>query len=344
MTKIITPQKAREVDAMCRARDGLYYGYGEAFTNNPRQSTDCSGLVLQTGAWWMGRTDWPGNRYGSTESFRLDYKIVYDLGFRRGKNPPINSVMRVGLQHGGGGVYSHTACTLMTMDVPGGPIKQSARGVDWESQGAGVFYYEGARAWNDPLFHDFWYLDAVLGSDAPSTPPPNEIDEEAKRAKAWIGARKTQGEVKLPDGEGRMAEFENGYVYWSPRVNQNEPTGMRAIAIPRDIFEVWAKQGWEKGPAGYPTRRHATVNGVGTIQAFQRAVLYRKIGTPGAVVNGAILERWAKEGWENGRLGWPLGSEQFFDGGRVQQFEKGEAYFHPSMVTEFLNDPEAPKQ
>ncbi|CAA79386.1 endolysin [Fromanvirus L5] len=171
MTFTVTRERAQWVHDMARARDGLPYAYGGAFTNNPRVSTDCSGLVLQTGAWYGGRTDWVGNRYGSTESFRLDHKIVYDLGFKRMPRGgpaalPIKPVMLVGLQHGGGGVYSHTACTLMTMDHPGGPVKMSDRGVDWESHGnrngVGVELYEGARAWNDPLFHDFWYLDAVL--------------------------------------------------------------------------------------------------------------------------------------------------------------------------------------
>ncbi|QFG10381.1 endolysin [Mycobacterium phage Anthony] len=177
MTAVVTRQRAQQVHDMARARAGLPYAYGGAFTNDPKRSTDCSGLVMQTAAWYMGRTDWVGNRYGSTESFRLDYKIVYDLGFKR--LPPggiaalgFTPVMLVGLQHGGGGMYSHTACTLMTMDYPGGPVKVSKRGVDWESHGnrngVGVDLYDGARAWNDPLFHDFWYLDAKL-EDAPTS-------------------------------------------------------------------------------------------------------------------------------------------------------------------------------
>jgi predicted chitinase len=176
VTAVITRQRAQEVHDMARARAGLPYSYGGAFTRDPRVSTDCSGLVLQTAAWYMGRTDWPGNRYGSTESFRLNHRIVAELGFKRLPKGGIaelgfTPVMLVGLQHGGGGVYSHTACTLMTMDAPGGPVVVSQRGVDWESQGDGVFLYDGARAWNDPLFHDFWYLDAKL--EASVTAPPS---------------------------------------------------------------------------------------------------------------------------------------------------------------------------
>jgi hypothetical protein len=182
MTTVITKAKARDVDTFCQARKGLPYAYGGAFSTDPKRSCDCSALVLQTGAYIMGRTDWSGNRYGSTESFRLNYKIVYDIGFKRlpaggvaalGFQP----IMMVGLMHGGGGEDSHTACTVFYADTPGGEIKQSARGIDWESHGnvngVGVDYYDNARAWNDPLFSDFWYLDAKLETaSAPTTPQP----------------------------------------------------------------------------------------------------------------------------------------------------------------------------
>ena len=83
MTITITRQRAQDVHDLASARRGLPYAYGGAFTRNPAISTDCSGLVFQTGAWYGGRTDWPGNRFGSTESFRLGYQIVYTLGFKR---------------------------------------------------------------------------------------------------------------------------------------------------------------------------------------------------------------------------------------------------------------------
>lgn len=202
MTKTITQQKAREVDAFCRARAGLAYAYGGAFTTDPRASTDCSGLVLQTGAILVGRTDWSGNRYGSTESFRLDHKIVYDIGFKRLPQGGVAAlgfqpIMLVGLQHGGGGVYSHTACTLFHADKPGGDIKQSARGIDWESRGGnpGVRYFDGARAWNDGLFHDFWYLDAVLDGSQPVRDPSvycqyGDASDRVRAVQQWLNTHR----------------------------------------------------------------------------------------------------------------------------------------------------------
>ncbi len=197
MTFTVTRQRAQEVHDLARARAGLPYGYGGAFTRDRRVSTDCSGLVLQTAAWYGGRSDWPGNRYGSTESFRLNYKVVFDLGFKRLPKGgpaalPIKPVMLVGLQHGGGGIFSHTACTLMTMDQPGGPVVPSARGVDWESQGDGVFLYDGARAWNDPLFFDFWYLDAVLET-TPQEEDDMTPDDRKMLREVWEQLRGPQG-------------------------------------------------------------------------------------------------------------------------------------------------------
>lgn len=200
MTFTVTRQRAQEVHDLARARDGLPYSYGGAFTRDPKVSTDCSGLVLQTAAWFGGRSDWPGKRYGSTESFRLDHRVVYDLGFKRLPKGgpaalPFKPVMLVGLQHGGGGVYSHTACTLMTMDRPGGPVTVSKRGVDWESQGNGVFLFDGARAWNDKLFHDFWYLDAKL-EGAGVTAPTEEVrvSDSSERLYESISIYKRPGE------------------------------------------------------------------------------------------------------------------------------------------------------
>lgn len=338
MTTTISVARAQEVHDRARARNGLPYGYGGAFTTNPGVSTDCSGLVLQTAAWYGGRTDWSGNRYGSTESFRLDYQIVYQLGFKRlGPNLtaartrlaqlPFKPAMLVGLQHGGGGVYSHTACTLMTMDAPGRPVTQSQRGVDWESCGNGVFLYDYARGWSDPLFHDFWYLDAALEA----APAVNEIDREFDRCKAWIG-RRLSGEQKTVDGTGVYSDCEGGRIYYKVGVRADRPVGDRAVAVPTHILTTYNELGASSGPLGFPVLRHTTIPDVGDIQGFQRAVIYRQVGQPGIPVHGAILGRYAQAGYEKA-WGWPVSAETATaDGGRQQQFERAVATWHPTGV------------
>lgn len=169
---------------------------------------------------------------------------------------------------------------------------------------------------------------------APALPPVNMIDQEAERAKAWIGARKTVGENVTPDGEGRFAEFENGHIYWHPR------TG--AHAVPAAIFEAWAERGWEAGPVGYPIGDHTVLTGPdgapwGDVQGFENGALYRRYGQPGYWVHGEIRNRWNRSGFENGPYGWPTSDEIPFDTGSYQEFERGRIYFTPKQTLGLLH-------
>ena len=160
------------------------------------------------------------------------------------------------------------------------------------------------------------------GAKPAPAPPPNQIDEMQKVAGGWLGERKTKGEIKTPDGKGRYAQFERGYIYWHP------DTGARAIPV--NIFETWAGLGWEAGPLGYPTKHHAVVDKVGDIQAFQHGVIYRRYGEPGYWVHGVIGDSWYKRGAENSDLGWPVSNEEDFDGGKVQHFQHDSLAWNPS--------------
>lgn len=167
-------------------------------------------------------------------------------------------------------------------------------------------------------------IQAQIDRGARPAPAPvvNQIDEMAKITAGWIGARRTKGELTTPDGKGRYAEFERGYIYWHP------DTGARAV--PLNIFETWAGLGWEGGPLGYPVKHHAVVDKVGDIQAFQRGVIYRRYGQPGFWVHGVIGDSWFKRGAETGDLGWPTSNEYDFDGGKAQDFEHDTLAWNPS--------------
>lgn len=76
----------------------------------------------------------------------------------------------------------------------------------------------------------------------------------------------TNDEVGLPDGQGRMARFERGVIYWHPT------TG--AYPVHGEILNQWTAQGYETGPAGYPIDDQrqispAGVTPVGFEQRFQ---------------------------------------------------------------------------
>ena len=166
----------------------------------------------------------------------------------------------------------------------------------------------------------------LKGVDVPTTPIVNMIDAEAQRA-TWLGTRQTTGESRTPDGRGRWAKFEHGYIYWTPT------TG--AKAIPNNVFEVWAGLGFEVGALGYPVNDHTvlpvnTSTKVGDVQAFEGGTIYRKYDQPGYYVHGAIGERWRRDGFENSRWGWPIGNEvELANGGRAQAFEHGTIVWSP---------------
>lgn len=184
-------------------------------------------------------------------------------------------------------------------------------------------------------YHDEWmrisqeHYDRMSGKAV--APVINEIDSEANRAKDWLGNRITVGELHTPDGLGRYAQFEHGYVYFHPEVRSDRQSGSRAFAVPMFIFETWSGHGWEAGPLGYPNERHIVIDGIGEIQSFQGGSIYRKYGTGGFYVTGLILERFAASGYET-ENGWPTTNERDHDGGRVQSFENLDMVYHPGSV------------
>ncbi|WP_336791762.1 hypothetical protein [Gordonia malaquae] len=171
-----------------------------------------------------------------------------------------------------------------------------------------------------------------MTSPKPLPAPVNRINERAAKAsddlfvlgaRVKTGRENAIGEVVTPDGRGRWAKFENGYVYWSPT------TG--AVAMPDEIFDVWKTHGFEGGALGYPTVERTELDG-GLVQAFERGVIYRRHGSDiGFYVHGIIGTRWAREGYEEGPLGWPI-SNEYSDGngGRRQDFEHGSLLWDPS--------------
>ncbi|MFR9750756.1 glycoside hydrolase domain-containing protein [Nocardia sp. 004] len=163
----------------------------------------------------------------------------------------------------------------------------------------------------------------------PVEPPPNAIDERAA-VTPWLGDRITEGEIATPDGVGRFAQFEHGYIYWHP------DTG--AHAIPETLWEKFMAMRWETGPLGYPVTERTILIGPdglpwGEVQGFQGGALYRRLSSPTAFwIHGVIRERWNRSGYENGPLGWPESDEIPWDTGAYQDFEHGRIYWTPSQT------------
>lgn len=141
---------AMEILGWIYSKNGLPYHYGGS--GNP--GGDCSWFTMAVAAALEGK---PRNqRYGSTETFRLASGQVLGLTRAASKEAvPRDAILKIGLMHGGGGYNSHTSGTFA--------------GVNFESRGmykgiAGHVVGGTARAWDDPLYHQWWYLDARLGA------------------------------------------------------------------------------------------------------------------------------------------------------------------------------------
>ncbi|ABS04492.1 LGFP repeat-containing protein [Kineococcus radiotolerans] len=119
---------------------------------------------------------------------------------------------------------------------------------------------------------------------------------------------------------GAFTHFEHGSVYWS------SATGAQVVS--GSLRDGWARLGWEKGWLGYPSSEAIDLDRGGAVQRFQGGLVYRAPATDssaGAVValHGAVLNRFAADGWERGALGYPLIAEEQWDRGTVTSFENG---------------------
>jgi len=116
---------------------------------------------------------------------------------------------------------------------------------------------------------------------------------------------------------GAVQSFEGGPIYYHPAYG--------AHAIRGGILQWWAARGWENG-MGFPTvSERGGLRAGGSVQSFERGAIYWTPMHGTRAVNGAILTWWGHNGWENGRLGYPVSDEtvsgvlvyQNFEGGRI---------------------------
>ncbi|MBT1258277.1 LGFP repeat-containing protein [Rhodococcus erythropolis] len=76
----------------------------------------------------------------------------------------------------------------------------------------------------------------------------------------------TGDEIPLPDGQGRMARFQRGVVYWHPSTGAHPVTGA--------ILNQWSRAGYEQSSFGYPTG-DAIAQPASTVeQQFQNGRIY----------------------------------------------------------------------
>ncbi len=164
---------------------------------------------------------------------------------------------------------------------------------------------------------------AALGVDAtPANCSVGGAIAGAVQANNWLGGCLT-GEYQVPGGIAQ--DFTGGQVFYS------QATG----AIPTGGMIGGSYQG-VAGPGsglGMPTGGEAALpDGRGRFQPFQHGFIYWTPATGAHPVRGAILDEWARLGYEGGAAGYPTGAEQAtpHKDGVVQGFEHGPMYFSPA--------------
>lgn len=143
----------------------------------------------------------------------------------------------------------------------------------------------------------------------------------------WMGYPIT-GEVPVHgstglDGElqGWVQEFQGGRIYRSQALN-----GFHVASINGLILEKWLAMGGPDSPLGFPTANEAKTPDVqGRFSVFQRGSIYWHPMHGAHPVEGEILKKWAKEGYETGQWGYPIEDPVVQEGTSYakQRFERG---------------------
>ncbi|GGC64784.1 protein PS1 [Hoyosella rhizosphaerae] len=168
---------------------------------------------------------------------------------------------------------------------------------------------------------EFQYATAYWSPDTGAHMVKGEIEKVYSANTRDLGMP-TTSETTTPDGRGSFNHFENGSVYWT------QQHGARMVV---DGFrDLWAAQGWESGPMGYPVSDvENTGDRKGRLQRFENAGIFAtNRGGPQLVV-GEIWRHYQELGRETGELGWPVSDEHVIGEGRFSEFANGNIYWSP---------------
>ncbi|MDH4658325.1 hypothetical protein J7S19_06855 [Corynebacterium pyruviciproducens] len=101
--------------------------------------------------------------------------------------------------------------------------------------------------------------------------------------------------------------------------------GAKSAAVTGAILDRWNTLGATGSMLGFPTRDEAkTPDGVGRFSEFEGGSVYWSPATGAWEVPAGIMQKWAQAGYEQGRLGYPVGAPQADGVYRMtQQFQHG---------------------
>lgn len=126
----------------------------------------------------------------------------------------------------------------------------------------------------------------------------------------------TLAEVPTPGKPGAVQGFEIGAMYFSPATGTHSVQGV--------IYNKFAELGWEGGWLGFPKTNELPLRDGGRFNVFENGNVYwTPLSGAWPVANGPILDAWGREGFENGRLGYPISDRMPIAGGVQQNFQHG---------------------
>jgi uncharacterized protein with LGFP repeats len=152
------------------------------------------------------------------------------------------------------------------------------------------------------------------------------IDDKRQQL-PWLGEPIDEGagsaEMALPDGRGRARDYEHGSIYWTPEHGAFEVHG--------DIRVKWSQLGGTGGLLAYPVCDETGCGpGEGRFNHFEGGSIYWRADIGAHEVHGAIRDLWAKLGWQDGRLGYPMSDERGAADKRASTFQHGTITWTPS--------------
>jgi uncharacterized protein with LGFP repeats len=120
---------------------------------------------------------------------------------------------------------------------------------------------------------------------------------------------------------GASADFQGGSILYTPAAGAHELRGA--------IRDLWNRWRLGQNDLGQPLTDEIAVSG-GVAQVFQNGSVYFTPATGAHTVRGAIRDRWAALGFEQGPLGFPLTDQVYAAGGAASVFQGGSIYFSPA--------------
>ncbi|WP_372460102.1 alpha/beta hydrolase-fold protein [Nocardia coffeae] len=131
----------------------------------------------------------------------------------------------------------------------------------------------------------------------------------------------TGPETRTPNRDGVVQGFQNGPMYFSAKTGAHRVLGL--------ILGKYAQLGFENSFLGFPIAEEQPVANAGRISRFEGGNIYwSPLSGAWAVRNGPIMDAWGRQGFEHGKLGYPISDEFPVPGGVQQNFQTGFIVFH----------------